>query len=149
MINVVFYINSPRFVKTDLANSYYSEVVEFIEQLGATVKTEQRATSEVGLSNIGDIYISHGSQAERLDYIEQDHPGSLTLRLGHPAGVCHPIDSAWQQRGSQGVPPNEHYVFTADQKLAIEAKLAEAAEVDVPVVAVESRQSSSRRPSVR
>lgn len=150
MINVVLVASSPRFVKTDLANAYYSEIVEFLEALGTDVKIHQPIAGSMGPLPIGDLYITHGKLVERLELRPTECSDAPAIALGYPGGVIHAVDLAWQEAGGQGIPPNEHYVFTADQKLAIQS-VVEQLDVPQPDVGVTPlpRQSASRRPGVR
>lgn len=151
MLNAVVVIGNPRFVKTDLANSYYNELIEFIESLGVNVIIDQALPGNTDNLKIGDIYIAHGREVDRLEYLPGTGTpsGCPTVKLGHPDGTIHVRDRQWQEAGSKGIPPNEHYIFTADQKLAIQEKIEWLLKAVTPAVEAQPRQAAARRPGVR
>lgn len=139
MLRAVLLKGNPRFVKTDLALEYYNDITQFVEDLGVTVTDDPE-----DLDN-ADIIIAHGKAVTRLG----DTGAKPVVRLGHPDGVCHPKDYDWQCNGQKGIPPDEHLILTADQKLAMQVQIDSLKQEETPVVTVESRQSSKRRPGVR
>lgn len=139
MLRAVLLKGNPRFVKTDLALEYYNNITEFVEELGVSVTDDPEALDSA------DIIIAHGKAVTRLG----DTGLVPVVRLGHPDGVCHPKDYDWQCNGQKGIPPDEHLLLTADQKLAMQEKIEFLKNATTPAPAVESRQSSSRRPGVR
>lgn len=150
MLKVILVAANPRFVKTDRANAYYDEIVSFVNSMGAEVTVDQTVPDFNDTLKIGDLYIVHGKQVDRLAKLPSDSIDTPIVILGHPDGVIHPTDLDWQLNGSRGVPPNEHFIFTADQKLAIQAKVDELNRERQPVgVPTPSRQASGHRPSVR
>jgi hypothetical protein len=139
MLRAVLLKGGPRFVKTDLALEYYNDITQFVEDLGVSVTDDPEAIDEA------DIIIAHGKAVPRLG----DTGIKPVVRLGHPDGVCHPRDYDWQCNGQKGIPPDEHLILSADQKLALQEKVEFLKQATTPVVTVESRQSSKRRPGVR
>lgn len=148
MITAVFIKGNPKFIKTELAKDYYQEIIQFMEGLGVTVTLDDGA--DYTCPPKADFYVAHSRGCGRARCFE-NKPDELAnfIRFGDPDGICHPKDRAWFDAGAKGIPPNEHFVFTADQKLAIEQKVAEIKAKRPVSNVVQPRQSASRRPGVR
>lgn len=147
MLTAVLIKGNPRFIKTELAKTYYQEIVEFIEGLGVTVTIDPG--DHYTCPPKADFYVAHSRGCGRARCFE-DKPDQLAtfIMFGDPDGICHPKDKAWFDAGAHGIPPNEHFVFTADQKLAIEKMVATLKSMVRPAPIL-SRQASSNRPGVR
>lgn len=138
MLKAVLLKGNPRFLKTELALEYYNDITQFVEDLGVTVTDDPEAIADA------DIIIAHGKAVSRLGAT-----GTVpVVRLSHPDGVIHPKDYDWQVGGFKGIPPDEHLILSADQKLAIQQQVVSLAKV-AAVVDTKPRQSASRRPGVR
>lgn len=147
MLRAVLLKGNPRFIKTDLAENYYNEIIEFMENLGVTVTID--AGADYTCPPKADFYVAHSRGCGRRRCFEGTPELANFLMFGDPDGVMHPKDRKWHEQGAKGIPPNEHFIFTADQKLAIENKVAELNRNAVVPEVAQSRQSSSRRPGVR
>lgn len=147
MLTAVLIKGNPRFIKTELAQTYYQEIVEFIEGLGVTVIIDSGA--DYTCPPKADFYVAHSRGCGRTICFE-DKPDELAtfIMFGDPDGICHPKDKAWFDAGARGIPPNEHFVFTDDQKLAIEQMVVQLKAKRTPEPML-SRQASSNRPGVR
>jgi len=138
---------NPKFVRGDEAKAYYQEIVEFMEGLGVEV------IEDPGLDNTcpppADFYVAHSRGVDRECCFDTPEQMANFIKFGVPEGVIHPVDLDWWDRGRKGIPPREHFVFTADQKLAIQNKVDAMRKATTPVTIQKARQSASRRPSVR
>lgn len=148
MLSAVLIKGNPKFIKTDLAQAYYQEIVEFMEGLGVTVTEDPGA--DYTCPPKANFYVAHSRGCGRARCFE-NKPEELAnfIMFGDPDGICHPKDRAWFDAGAKGIPPNEHFVFTADQKLAIEQKVTELQGKVIPSSPSLPRQAASRRPGVR
>lgn len=141
---------NPRFIRGDEAKAYYAEIVEFMEGLGVTVIEDPGA--DYTCPPKADFYVAHSRGCGRRRCFEGRGSPELHnfIMFGDPDGIMHPKDRQWHEDGCKGIPPREHFVFTADQKLAIQNKVDELkalrANMDLPKP---PRQSASRRPGVR
>lgn len=147
MLRAVLLKGNPRFIKTDLADDYYNEIIEFMENHGVEVIVDAAAPHTCPPK--ADFYVAHSRACDRVICFEGSPEVANFLMFGVPEGIMHPKDRKWQEQGAKGIPPNEHFIFTADQKLAIQEKIEFLRKATTPVVTVESRQSSKRRPGVR
>ena len=146
MLRAVLLKGNPRFIKTDLAETYYNEIIEFMENLGVEVIIDAGAPHTCPPK--ADFYVAHSRACDRFVCFEETLEAAHFLMFGVPEGIMHPKDRKWQEQGAKGIPVNEHFVFIAEQKLAIENKVAEMKRV-VTSEPTPTRQSSSRRPGVR
>jgi hypothetical protein len=148
MLTAVLIKGNPRFLKTDLAQDYYTEIVEFMEGLGVKVTID--AGADYTCPPKADFYVAHSRGCGRARCFESNPDELATfIMFGDPDGICHPKDRAWFDAGARGIPPNEHFVFTADQKLAIEQMVTQLKASAKPTEVIKPRQAASRRPGVR
>ena len=147
MLRAVLLKGNPRFVKTDLAEAYYNEIIEFMENLGVEVIIDPGAPHTCPPK--AHFYVAHSRACDRQVCFEDSLELANFIMFGVPDGICHPKDRAWFEAGAKGIPVNEHFIFTADQKLAIENKVTEMLKKVTPVPIVSTRQSSGNRPGVR
>ena len=147
MVMVVLLASNPRFVRTDEANRYYSEVVEYLQYLGCIVTIVQPTDCLLSIDEVPDLLVAHGKQVDRLNQLTES-PETI-VKLSHPDGIISQRDLAWQQAGSQGVPPVEHFVFTNEQRQAIGSAVEEVKARIVKPPPVLSRQAAGNRPGVK
>lgn len=147
MVTAVLLASNPRFVRTDEANRYYSEIVELLQYLGCTVTTVQPVGGILSTCEIPDIVVAHGKQVDLLDQLPE-LPNAI-VKLGHVDGVINPKDLIWQQSGMVGIPPVEHFSFTDEQRLAVSQTVESFKATMVQPSPVQSRQASGNRPTVR
>lgn len=140
MKTVVILANTPKFVRGDLATSYYTELVKLVEWLGC--KAILHEPGEV-IGEEFQVLVAHG---KRCDTLPVDNH-RISVKLGHPDGVIHPVDMDWQLNGSRGVPPVEHFILTSEQMNAVQEAVKSIP--DERPAATPPRQSASRRPGVR
>lgn len=139
--------DTPRFVRRNEAEEYYRNIVEFMESLGVTV-IEDECDYHTEPPKV-DFYVAHSRGCEKEHYFEDDLIGSSNfIKFGVLDGIIHPEARHWIETGRTGIPPIEHFIFTADQKLAIENKVDELNQ-NVLEVIPHPRQSAFRRPGVR
>jgi hypothetical protein len=148
MISAVLIKGNPRFVKTDLAMAYYNEIVEYMEALG--VKVTEDPGADYTCPPRADFYVAHSRGCGRMRCFEDAPDERATfIMFGDPDGICHPKDRAWFDAGAKGIPPDEHFVFTDEQKNAISEMVKRAKASQVVVKPPLPRQSTYRRPTVR
>lgn len=147
MVTAVLLASNPRFVRTDEANRYYSEIVELLQYLGCTVTVVQPTEGLLSTCVVPDLVVVHGVQVERLDQLPE--PPEVVVKLSHPDGVIDPKDLKWQQSGMSGIPPLEHFIFTDEQRLAVSQAVEGLKATMVQPVPIQSRQASGNRPGVR
>lgn len=148
MLTATLIKGNPRFIKTELAQTYYQEIVEFIEGLGVTVIIDIGA--DYTCPPKADFYVAHSRGCGRARCFESKPDELATfIMFGDPDGICHPKDKAWFDAGATGIPPNEHFVFTDEQKHAIEQMVSHLKASRVPTEVVRTRQASGNRPTVR
>lgn len=147
MLKAVLVKGNPKYIKTELANAYYIEIIDFMESLGVSVTTDPGA--DYTCPPKADFYVAHSRGCGRFRCFEGKPEADNFLMFGDPAGIMHPKDREWDEAGRKGIPPNEHFIFTADQKLAIQNKVAELSKLKAPTPVVQPRQSAARRPGVR
>lgn len=140
---------NPRFIRGDEAKEYYREITEFMEELGVDVIED--AGADYTCPPKADFYVAHSRGCGRVRCFEgsRSDERSNFIMFGDPDGIMHPVDRKWDDDGRKGIPPREHFVFTADQKLAIQNKVESIRKATTPVPIQQSRQSASRRPGVR
>lgn len=147
MLRAVLLKGNPRFIKTDLAENYYNEIIAFMENLGVEVIVD--AGADYTCPPKADFYVAHSRGCGRRRCFEGKPEMDNFLMFGDPDGIMHPKDRKWHDQGAKGIPVNEHFVFIAEQKLAIENKVAELNRAVTPTTEVSPRQASSRLPGVR
>lgn len=140
---------NPRFIRGDEAKAYYQEIIEFMEGLGVDVIEDPGA--DYTCPPKADFYVAHSRGCGRIRCFEEgsrmdERPNFIMF--GDPDGIMHPVDRQWNENGRKGIPPREHFIFTADQKLAIQNKVRELNNT-TPAIPLKPRQSASRRPGVR
>lgn len=140
---------NPRFTRVEEAKEYYREIAEFMEGLSVEV-IEDEGKPETCPPK-ADFYVAHSRGCDRRICFEGRGSPELSkfIEFGVPGGVIHPVDQAWWDDGCKGIPPREHFVFTANQKLAIQNMVEFIRKATTPVPIQQSRQSASRRPGVR
>lgn len=137
-----------KFIKRELAQTYYHEIIEFMEGLGVSVIIDEG--EEHTSPPEADFCVAHSRGCERARRFEAVTDGPVTtIMFGDPDGICHPKDKAWFDAGATGIPPNEHFVFTDEQKHAIEQMVSHLKASRVPTEVVRTRQASGNRPTVR
>jgi L-amino acid N-acyltransferase YncA len=116
---------NPKFINTPLAKSYYSDIETFLKSLGYTVEFNA-GKDYTRPRQDADLYIGHSRGADRYDFMDAKNKSKF-LKFGVLEGYIHPVDAAWQKvtKPGTGVPPNEHFIFTDEQKEAIRSKTAE------------------------
>lgn len=147
MLKAVLIKGNPKYIKTDLANQFYNQIIEFIEQLGVQVTTDPGA--DYTCPPKADFYVAHSRGCGRSLCFEGKPEMANFLMFGDPAGIMHPKDREWEEAGRPGIPPDAHFVFTAEMQGAIESKVQELLKLRQPTPVVKSRQSASNRPGVK
>lgn len=139
---------NPRFIRGDEAKAYYNDIIEFMEKLGVDVIEDPGA--DYTCPPKADFYVAHSRGCGRARCFE-NKPEEFAnfIKFGDPDGIMHPVDREWDENGRKGIPPKEHFIFTADQKLAIQTKVDQLKSATPEVKPTPPRQSASRRPGVR
>ncbi len=70
-----------------------------------------------------DLYIGHSRGSSRFIFMPLNKR-EVFLKFGVPDGIIHPIDLKWNNeqwfKGTYKQPPKEHFIFTKQQKEAID-----------------------------
>lgn len=110
---------NPSFVQGNpLAEEYYSKISAHLKSLGVTKVTLDEGAPYTR-PPLSDVYIGHSRGVDRLQYV-RNRRGSSSVSLGDPDGVIHPKDLEWHSAGMKGSPPKEHFMYTEDQRAAVE-----------------------------
>lgn len=113
---------NPKYVKNNpKADRYYNEIKDYLEQKGYEVSFDPG--KPYTQPEDADLWIGHSRGVDRLRFAPS---GTKTLAFGAPDddAYSHPVDRQAMQSFEPGngeyTPPDEHYVFTAEQKQAID-----------------------------
>lgn len=132
----------PEFVKQDLTENYYEDIKAFISGHGIECYDDPDMLDKV------DLIVAHGKAVPIVQSIIPSlHTPIDVVFLGHPAGVINPEDQVWQAAG-KGMPPDDHLIFTANQKLALQKAIEVFTAKSVKPVN-SKRQSAGNRPGVK
>lgn len=120
---------NPKYIHNNpQAQNYYDEIVSHLEDHGFAVTVDPGEAYTCPIRS--DLYIGHSRGAGRYRCVEDDPLRSWRfLRFGDLDGISHPVDRAYQEKYKAHFgtdkrippPPKEHYVFTNEQKEAIDA----------------------------
>lgn len=139
MVKVLLVRGAPKFLKTEISAEYYNDIINFIGANGGEV-SENPDDFEAA-----DVVVSHGKAVPLLDALPEI-AFKKHIKFGYPGGICNPDDLDWQSNGSKGIPPDDHLVFSADQKLALQDVFKSHL---IPSHTRMPRQSAAERPKVR
>lgn len=116
-MKAILITGNPKYIGRPIAKLYYAAIVEYVRSLGAECVTNPGA--DFTCPPKADFYIGHSRGCGRYRCVAKDPVLSKRfLRFGDPGGVNHPVDDKWLET-MIGVPPDEHFVFTDEQRLAI------------------------------
>jgi hypothetical protein len=107
----------------DLADAYYDEIADYVQRLGFT-PTFDPGEDMTCPDKSAAFWIAHSRGAGRIRCIDPKAQWRF-LKFGDLDGVIHPVDAKWQasiadHRGSNEMPPKEHFEFTREQQSAID-----------------------------
>lgn len=147
MLTAVLITGNPRFTRGAEARDYYNEITEFLDELGVNVKVDPGA--DFTCPPKADFYVAHSRGCGRIRCFEGKPDINNFIMFGDPDGIMHPVDREWHEGGRSGIPPKEHFIFTAEQKAAIEDKVRSLTHAQTATPVRQPRQSASERPKVR
>lgn len=125
MLGVIIKGN-PKYLN-ESSDAYYREIEDYLRKSGVDKVEYDAGEDFTRPRQDADIYIGHSRGAGRFEFM-RDQLKSRFLKFGVPDGIIHPKDLKWQEEvwypGIDQNPPKEHFVFTNEQKSAIDSLLS-------------------------
>lgn len=106
----------------ELAEQYYNDIYNYVTEHGYNVEFDDGKEHTCPRRDAA-FWIAHSRGTDRHVCIDEEDLWKF-LKFGALDGVIHPEDREWQNSlvdyHSKELPPEEHFIFTDEQKYAID-----------------------------
>ena len=105
----------------ELAEQYYNDIYNYVTDHGYNVEFDDGEPYTCPRKD-ASFWIAHSRGVDRHVCIDEEDLWKF-LKFGSLDGIIHPVDREWQKTlddyESKELPPEEHFIFTDEQKNAI------------------------------